>query len=102
MERLFIMYDLVWKGRVRIMQKQSVMAVINLTEEEKKEMLKEIEYFFTEVREEKIGIIGCEQTLDFFLETLGKQIYNKALDDTHKWYRRMSDNLESDFYSLYK
>lgn len=39
-----------------------------------------INYFQTE-RDETIGIIAAESILDFFLQTTGSTIYNKALDD---------------------
>lgn len=29
-------------------------------------------------------------------------IYNKALDDAKRWFAQMMDNLDSDFYTLYK
>lgn len=84
------------------MKRESITSLYRLTEEERQEMLGNIEAFYLDVRDEEIGIIAREQLLDFFLETLGAQIYNKALDDVHGWYKRMHENLESDFYALYK
>ena len=43
-----------------------------------------------------------QQILELFMETLAPIIYNQALDDAFKWYKAMSENLESDYYSLYK
>jgi len=40
--------------------------------------------------------------LEFFLNTLGKHIYNKALDNVKLWYERIMENIEADFYALYK
>lgn len=76
--------------------------LLDLTPEEKKSMLEEITYFFETERDEKIGIIGSEQVLDFFLQSLGDKIYNKALDDAFRWYKKVRDNMESDYYALYK
>ena len=84
------------------MQRESILSVYKLSDEEKKKMMDDIEYFFKDVRDEKIGIVASQQLLDFFLESLGKNIYNKALDDVHKWYKGMADNIESDFFTLYK
>lgn len=75
---------------------------INLTKEEKQQMLDEIIYYFAREREEDLGIIGSEQILDFFLNTLGKYTYNKALDDAKVWFDKRMEDVESDFYSLYK
>ena len=70
--------------------------------EEKKKMQEEIIYFFQEEREEDLGIIGAETILDFFLDVLGETIYNKALDDVKLWLTRNVENMESDYYALYK
>ena len=37
-------------------------------------------YFLTE-QNETIGIVAAENIVDFFLQTSGNSIYNKALDD---------------------
>jgi uncharacterized protein (DUF2164 family) len=36
------------------------------------------------------------------METLGKQIYNKALEDAKYWYSKRMEDVEADFYTLYK
>ncbi len=73
-----------------------------LKEEDKKQMLEEIAYFFNEEYELDLGIIGRENIFDFFQDTLGKFIYNKALDDAKKFYERTASNMEADYYALYK
>ena len=40
--------------------------------------------------------------MDFFEERMAPIIYNKALDDAKKWFAQMMDNMDSDYYSLYK
>lgn len=84
------------------MKRKNITVGYQLSKEEKEKMIREIERFYSEVREEEIGIIGSQQVLDFFLEVLGGHIYNKALDDANLWYKKMAENMESDFYSLYK
>lgn len=74
----------------------------DLSPEEKKKMLDEIVYFFREERDEDLGIIGSETILDFFLDVLGDTVYNRALDDVRIWLKRNVENLESDYYALYK
>ncbi len=73
-----------------------------LKEEDKKQMLEEIAYFFNEEYELDLGIIGRETIFDFFQDTLGKFIYNKALDDAKRFYERAASNMEADYYALYK
>lgn len=75
---------------------------ISLTLEEKNQLLEEIVYYFETEREEKLGIIGSEKILDFFMDSLGVLIYNRALDDAKRWHDKRMEDVEADFYSLYK
>ncbi len=74
----------------------------SFADEQKKQMLGEITQFFKEEHEIELGLIGSERIFDFFQETLGMRIYNKALDDAKKFYENYAGNMEADFYSLYK
>lgn len=76
--------------------------MITLSSEEKKQILEEIKYYFETERGESLGIIASENILDFFMDTLGKHIYNKALDDTKFWFNHRMEDVEADFYALYK
>lgn len=75
---------------------------LNLSSEEKKRLLDEIKYYFEEERGERIGIIASENLLNFFMNELGKYIYNKALDDARAWYENRMSNFEADYYAMYK
>ncbi|TAH74946.1 MAG: DUF2164 domain-containing protein [Anaerolineaceae bacterium] len=75
---------------------------ITLTSEEKNQLLHEIVYYFETERDEKLGIIGSEKILDFFMDSLGIFIYNRALDDAKRWHDKRMEDVEADFYSLYK
>ena len=70
--------------------------------EEKEQLIKDIQVFFDEERDETIGIIAAEKVLDFFIDVMGNNVYNKALDDVQFWFKRYMGNMESDYYSLYK
>jgi uncharacterized protein (DUF2164 family) len=75
---------------------------IKISEAQKKKLNEEIKAFYLDERGEEIGIIEQMQLLDLFEQKLAPVIYNKALDDAKRWYSQMMDNLESDFYALYK
>lgn len=75
---------------------------VSLTDEQKKSIMNEIHDFFVEEYGEDIGIIKQQRIMELFLEQLAPMIYNKALDDAMMWYKRMQDNLEADYYALYK
>ena len=71
-------------------------------DKEKGQMCDEIAQFFREEYDLELGIIGTGNIFDFFQEMLGNRIYNKALDDAKKFYDRYADNMETDYYALYK
>ena len=76
--------------------------VVTLTDEQKKLLMEQIHDFFDMEFEDDIGLLKQSRILDLFVEQLAPVVYNKALDDAMRWYRRQQDNLESDYYSLYK
>ncbi len=84
------------------MNKKSKSLGIDLSPELKKKLLDEIVYYFETEREEKLGIIASESVLDFFLDTMGPYLYNKALEDTKFWYGKKMEDVEADFYALFK
>lgn len=74
----------------------------SLQEKDRAQMCDEIAAFFREEYDLELGVIGTGRILDFFQEMLGKHIYNKALDDAKQFYDRYADNMETDYYALYK
>lgn len=76
--------------------------VIKLTDEQRKAIKEEIHAYYLDERGEDIGIILQEGLLDLFLEQLAPIIYNKALDDAKIWFTRRMDDINSDYYELYK
>lgn len=76
--------------------------VINLSDEQKKAIKDSIHAFYLDEHGEDIGIIHQEGLLDLFMEQLAPVVYNKALDDAKVWYSRQVDNIEADYYELYK
>ncbi len=61
--------------------KKSARAWDFLSEEQRPQAIHEIISFFLTERNEKIGVVAAEQFLDFFLQSVGNKIYNKAVDD---------------------
>lgn len=52
--------------------------------EQRQPAVDEIINFFRNERGEEIGVIAAEAILDYFLETVGKSIYNKGVKDAQK------------------
>lgn len=73
-----------------------------ITDEQKKQILSAIHAYYLEERGEDIGILHQEGLYDLFVEELAPVIYNKALDDAKFWFSRRMDDVESDYYELYK
>ena len=76
--------------------------VIRLNDKQKKQLASEIKAFYLDVRGEEIGMIEEQQLIDLFCGHLAPIIYNKALDDGKRWFGQMMENVESDYYTLYK
>ena len=75
---------------------------IQLSDFQRNALNAEIKEFYLIERGEEIGLIEQIQLLGFFEERMAPIIYNKALDDAKKWFAQMMDNMDSDYYSLYK
>ncbi|MCI9421747.1 MAG: DUF2164 domain-containing protein [Dorea sp.] len=75
---------------------------MKLSDVQKEKLKDEIKAFYLDVRGEEIGMIEQMQLLELFEEKLAPIIYNKALDDGKRWFGQMMENVESDYYTLYK
>ncbi|NBI90321.1 DUF2164 family protein [Lachnospiraceae bacterium] len=75
---------------------------MRLSDKQKEKLNEEIKAFYLDERGEEIGIIQQMQLLDLFERKMAPIIYNKALDDAKKWFSQMLDNIDSDYYALYK
>lgn len=76
--------------------------MLEMKREGKNKLIQEIQDFFEEERDERIGVIAAEEVLDFFLQVLGKEIYNKALDDSKTWLLQRIQEVKIDYDLLYK
>ena len=83
------------------MRRKREIQQIKLSEIQREKLNDEIKAFYYDVRGEEIGVIQQMQLLELFEEKLAPIVYNKALDDAKKWFTQM-DNLDSDYYGLYK
>lgn len=84
------------------MKKTRKLPQIKLSDTQKKKLQDEIRAFYLDVRGEEIGMIEQLQLMELFEEKLAPVIYNKALDDAKRWFGQMMDNMDSDYYALYR
>ncbi len=67
-----------------------------LPKEKRKICIDEIITFFKQKRDEEIGMIAAEDVLDFFLQNIGTDIYNKGVEDSKNLLKRQFEDLEVD------
>ena len=84
------------------MKKREDLRQIKLSDIQREKLQDEIKAFYLDERGEEIGIIAQMQVLELFEQKMAPIIYNKALDDAKRWFSQMMDNLDSDYYTLYK
>ena len=84
------------------MRRRESFARIKLSDGEKEKLNSEIKAFYLDERGEEIGLIEQMQLLDLFEEKMAPVIYNRALDDAKRWFVQRMDNMDGDYYELYK
>ncbi len=84
------------------MARREPLTQIKLSDTQKEKLNAEIKAFYLDERGEEIGLIEQMQLLALFEQKMAPIIYNRALDDAKRWFTQMMDNMDSDFYTLYK
>ena len=84
------------------MKNRKMIPQIKLSDAQKKQLNAEIKAFYLAERGEEIGIIEQMQLLELFEQKMAPIIYNRALDDARQWFTQMMENVDSDYYTLYK
>lgn len=72
-----------------------------ISKERREQLIKEIITYFKTEKDQEIGVLAAEDILDFFLQALGKDIYNKAIDDAKITMKQSFENLEIDLDLLF-
>ena len=71
-----------------------------LTEEQRKQVIDEIIYFFESEHELKMGVIAAGSVLDLFETSAGNFIYGKGVEDAKKAMENRMDELRYDLDDL--
>jgi len=69
---------------------------IQLSEENKQDMIKKIKNYFANERDEDLGDLAADLVLDFVTDELGNHFYNQGIEDSIAY---MSDKVD-DLYGL--
>lgn len=73
-----------------------------LTDEHRRKVIQDIVDFYATERNEKMGVIAAGALLDFMLEVIGKDIYNKGVDDAFQFLKDRLLTSETDMNALVK
>lgn len=84
------------------MARRESMPQIKLSDSQKEKLSAEIKAFYLDERGEEIGLIEQMQLLELFEQKMAPIIYNRALDDAKRWFAQNMENMDSDYYTLYK
>ena len=71
-----------------------------ISDEKRQQAIDDLVYFFESERSEKIGLIAAEQLLDFFLENIGPDVYNRGLSDAKTAIKKRMEDLQFDIDDL--
>jgi uncharacterized protein (DUF2164 family) len=67
-----------------------------ITDESRRKYIKDIIAYFYDERNEEIGVIAAENILDFFLNGIGREIYNKGIIDIKELIKDKYEELETE------
>lgn len=65
-------------------------------------MISDIQRYFYEERNEKIGNIAAENFLEFAKTSIGPHFYNEAIKDARKMVEQKMVSMEEDLFALEK
>jgi len=75
---------------------------IRFSKEEKAELVKQIQGYFTDELDQEIGQFPATFLLDFFTETIGPYYYNRALQDAQDVLEERMDSIRDALYAIEK
>ena len=73
---------------------------IKLTEERRRDLIAAIRAWYDEQMEEDIGDLKARLILDFFIKSLGPQIYNQAVKDAAAFMQDKLIDLDGELYEV--
>ena len=73
---------------------------IKIPREQKEEMIRELQAYFLDEREEEIGNLAAEQIVDYMIKLLGPHLYNQAIADVRTMITQKMDQIDDELYAL--
>lgn len=78
------------------------MIITKLPKEQKQQVVRRIQDYFLEEREEELGGLAAELLLDFMIKEIGPVIYNQAIKDATRLVGEKMISLDDDLQSMEK
>lgn len=72
--------------------------MVQLDQDRRETLIGRLRGFYLEDFDEELSAFRAEQLLDFFLEAVGPQIYNQAVQDSRSWMQRKLDDLDGEVH----
>lgn len=73
---------------------------IEISKEEKTELIARIQHYFDSELDQPIGLLKAEFVLEFFAKEVGAACYKKGLEDAQVALARRIDDFSDDVYQL--
>ena len=64
--------------------------------------IRQFQHFYQDNFDEEIGLIKAEMLFDYFIELIGDDIYNQALDDASDYFKKQLGEIQLYYYNLYR
>jgi len=71
---------------------------VRIDDDRRDALVRRLQAFFLEEFDEALSPFRASQVLDFFLEQLGPQVYNQAVQDARGFMQQKLDDLDGDLY----
>lgn len=73
---------------------------MKLDDARRAQMITDLQGFHRTEFDEELSAFRAEQLLDFFLATLGPQVYNQGVVDAQAYMQRKLDDLDGEVYAV--
>ncbi len=72
----------------------------HLEDDQRRKFIEELIHYFEVERDERIGTIAAQELLNFFLENVGAELYNKGIADAKSTLKAKFEDLQYDLDDL--
>jgi len=71
---------------------------VKLDDDRRAQLIAELQALYLDSFDEQMSAFRAEQVLDFFLGSLGPQVYNQAVKDARAFFQQKLDDLDGEVY----